>query len=1229
MSLRFKLNGRMVRVDASPAARLSDVLRDDLGLTGTKVGCSAGDCGACTVLLDGEQVCSCLVPIAQVRGRRVTTVEGIAAASGLSVLQTNFLAHGAAQCGACTPGMLMAATDVLNRHPDPTPEQVRDGLAGVLCRCTGYQKIVEAVLATARVIARPDVVPPAGSAVGARIAKLDGRSRVDGSACYGADRYPDDALWLRAVRAPHARARFRLGDCDDWKRAHPGVELIDARDVPCNSFAIFAEPKDQPVFADGIVRFRGEAVLALVGPYDAVMAADVAALPIEWDVEPPIADIDEALEAARTLHDFAPDNVLVRGRVVKGDVDAHRDVGQDGVACVAQATFTTSYVEHAYIEPEAGYAEAFRGEDGRERLRVFACTQTPYMDRDEIARILALSADQVHIVPSAIGGGFGGKLDLSIQPMLAVAAWKLKRAVRGVYSRHESMRSTTKRHPARIRACFACDAQGNLVSADVQGDFNTGAYASWGSTVANRVPIHASGPYRVANVRALTRAIYTNGAIAGAFRGFGVPQSTFAHETLVDDLAHRLGIDPLAFRLRNALRKGDRTATGQLLSTSVGLVQCLQRLQPGWRAARAAAQAYNASAPRLRRGVGVACMWYGIGNTVIANPSTIRVGLRRDGRVILYNGAVDIGQGSNTVLTQILADALKVPFESVRINSPDTDGSPYNWGTTASRITYMTGRSVVGAAAEVEAKIKEYAARMMECAADDLELLAGGRVGIKGVPDRNVSFFQVSAYAHWAAGGPIVGTHSWVFDQDTVDPKRAVVVGLPFPRIGVFSFNALAVETEIDTVTGKTSVLRAWSACDVGRAVNPMLVEGQIEGAFVQGMGFALVEEMVWDGARLANPTLMDYKIPTAIEAPLEMHPIIVESEEPGGPFGAKSVGEIGINAVAAAIANAVANATGARLRQLPQALASQGIDYAGYRDNLRKEITLSMLRQRDVVARINISPRELDQYLERQKNAPSEATSYNLSHILITVPQAATPEQIAAAEERAEDVHRRAVAGEDFAKLAVAYSNSQTALEGGALGWRKGPELPTFLADVVAQLKPGEVGDVLQTATGFHIVRLNDKRSTAGSQIVEQVHLRHILVKTNEVMDDATVRQKLTQMRERILGGEDFAVLAKATSEDPGSAVNGGDLGWAQLGAYVGTFSAEANKLKDNEISMPFRSEYGWHIVQMLGRRQFDNTETAAREQAYEALRDARLDEATEAWLQQLRDEAYVDILI
>ncbi|MFO7276794.1 MAG: peptidylprolyl isomerase SurA [Pseudomonadota bacterium] len=321
-----------------------------------------------------------------------------------------------------------------------------------------------------------------------------------------------------------------------------------------------------------------------------------------------------------------------------------------------------------------------------------------------------------------------------------------------------------------------------------------------------------------------------------------------------------------------------------------------------------------------------------------------------------------------------------------------------------------------------------------------------------------------------------------------------------------------------------------------------------------------------------------------------------------------------------------VARRNGLTLSQLPSALAAQGIDYAAYREAMREEITLTLLRQRDVLQRISVSPREIDQFLERQAKTPSESSEYNISHILIAVPQGATPEQLEEAEKRAEEVYRRAKEGEDFARLAVAYSNSQTALEGGSLGWRKGPELPTFLADIVVRLKPGEVSEPLRTPTGFHIVKLNEVRGTEEQVIVEQVHARHILLRPNELHDDATVRQRLMEIRERILKGEDFAGLAATMSEDPGSAADGGDLGWANPGTFTPEFEEVLQQLEVNEISEPFRTEFGWHIVQLLGRRQVDNTDERRRLRALAQLRESKADEETELWLRRLRDEAYVE---
>ena len=321
-----------------------------------------------------------------------------------------------------------------------------------------------------------------------------------------------------------------------------------------------------------------------------------------------------------------------------------------------------------------------------------------------------------------------------------------------------------------------------------------------------------------------------------------------------------------------------------------------------------------------------------------------------------------------------------------------------------------------------------------------------------------------------------------------------------------------------------------------------------------------------------------------------------------------------------------VAKRNGMTLSQLPEELAKQGIDYASYREEIRREITLNLLRQRDVLQHISITPREIDQFLDKQAKTPSERNEYNVSHILIAVGQEATTAQLEAAQRRAAEVYERAKNGEDFAKLAVTYSNSQTAFDGGALGWRKGSELPTFLTDVVAKLKPGEVSEPMRTPTGFHIIKLNEVRGGSQQAVEDQIHARHILMKTNELADDALVQQKLNALRDRILKGEDFSGIAQTNSEDPGSASEGGDLGWAGPGSFVPEFEQVLASLKDNEISMPFHTQYGWHIVQVLGHRRYDNTDELKRRQAMEAIRASKADEETELWLRRMRDEAYVE---
>ncbi len=496
VSVSFTLNGAVTRVAAPPFASLADTLRERLGFTGTKVGCEAGDCGACTVILDGAQVCACLVATAQADGARIDTVEGAGPHRLTEQLRAAFLARGAAQCGICTPGMLMAAADLLARTPQPDRGQVEDAIGGVLCRCTGYLAIVEAVLdvAAGRDLALLEV--EAGSAVGARIPRVDGWPKVAGTDRFGADAAPAEALWMRVVRSPHARAHFTLGDLDAVKARSPGlVAILTAKDVPGeNAFGIFPKMKDQPVLAPGIVRFRGEAILALVGTRAAVEGISDADLPIAWTPEPSVSGIEAALApAAPVLHAGVPDNVLARGHL---EVAARWSGAMRERRATVEGRFETAFVEHAYIEPEAGYAVPIG--PGPDRIEVTACTQAPYMDLEETARVLGLPQARVRIRPTACGGGFGGKLDVSVQPLLAVAAWVTRRPVRIVYTRTESMASTTKRHPARIWAKSSADAQGRLTAFQMQADFNTGAYASWGPTVASRVPVHGMGPYKVA-----------------------------------------------------------------------------------------------------------------------------------------------------------------------------------------------------------------------------------------------------------------------------------------------------------------------------------------------------------------------------------------------------------------------------------------------------------------------------------------------------------------------------------------------------------------------------------------------------------------------------------------------------------------------------------------------------------------------------------------------------------
>ncbi|MFO1319214.1 MAG: molybdopterin cofactor-binding domain-containing protein [Burkholderiales bacterium] len=887
------VNGRSVALTSPPVTRLADALRDELGLRGTKIGCNAGDCGACTVLLDGRQVCACLTPVGQIHGRTLTTVEGLADIPLFARLQRAFLKHLGTQCGICTPGMLMAAADLLSHRAAPTEAEILDALGGVLCRCTGYRKIIDAVLDCVNEVSLP-AAAAVGGQLGASAIKVDGPAKVTGQERFGADVIPSDALWVRVFRSPHARARFTLGDLDAFRARHPALALVlTARDVPSNGYGIYPDVKDQPVLADGHVRYRGEAVMAIVGPRALVERMRDDDVPLRYEPETPVIGLDAAMaDGAPLVQAARPGNFLVQGRVRRGDPAR----AFDQCAAVAEGTFETSFVEHAYIEPEAGYAKRVG-----DRLEIHATTQTPYMDRDEVALVLRLAPSQIRIVPTACGGGFGGKLDLSVQPLIALAAWKLGRPVACVYTRPESMMATTKRHPARVHARFGADRDGRLQAVVVDALFNTGAYASWGPTVANRVPVHAMGPYAVPHVSTLGRAYLTNEPVAGAFRGFGIPQAAIAHETLLDDIAAHLGIDRLEIRRRNALRAGDTTATGQRLTASCGLGACLDALSPQWQRALEDVAAFNAAHAGRRRGVGIGCMWYGIGNTALSNPSSMRVGVAPDGTVTFYNGCADMGQGTTTTMLQVVADAVGIPMAALRSVVGDTDLTLDAGKSSASRQAFVSGKAAELAGRDLRAKLLA-AAGAAEPATIGID---GARLNVRDRAGEHA--LDLGALAPNERGNVLEGEGR--FDPPAT-PLDADGQGTPYATYG---FAAQMAEVEVDLDLGTTKVLRIVAAHDVGRALNPQQVEGQIHGGVAQGLGLALMEEYL--AGRTEN--LHDYLIPSIGDVP-PIETILIEDREPLGPGGAKGVGEPALIPTPPAILGAIRHATGVRVTLVP-----------------------------------------------------------------------------------------------------------------------------------------------------------------------------------------------------------------------------------------------------------------------------------------------------------------------
>jgi len=888
----FTLNGEVAQVEPKVGERLSFSLRERLGRKDVKIGCNAGDCGACTVLVDGAPVCACLMATQQATGRNVETLAGLVKADpDAQALMESFQHHQAAQCGICTPGMMVSAVALLREVPQPNDAQVQDALGGVLCRCTGYRKIIDAVVGAH---AAADLIE-APTELGHNARRFDGLAKVDGSEKFGDDVAFADALVARVIRSPYPAATFTFGDLDAWQAKHPGIEtILTAKDVPgLNAFGVIPGFIDQPVFAVDHVLYRGDAVACVVGVSDAINGLDLDLFPVEWTPQMILSDIDDAIAPdAPLLFEGRKGNIMCGGFVQCGDADAALDAADVTV----EASYKTSFVEHGYIEPEAGYAEVIDG-----RLHIHACTQASGMDRESLAQILNMPMADIRVVPTAVGGGFGSKIDLSLQPFIALAALKTGKPVRMTYTRNETMKSTTKRHPAQIKIKIGARSDGTLSGLTFDGDFNTGAYASWGPTVANRVPVHASGPYHITDYRARSRAVHAHCPPSGAFRGFGVPQSAIAQETAFDLLAAKLGIDPLEFRLKNALTDGVPTVCGQVFEQGVGIKACLEALRSAWDGAKDDCASFNATSTAYKRGVGIASAWYGCGNTSLPNPSTIKAGLRADGTVVLHQGAIDIGQGSNTVIPQIFAKALGVSISGVTMLGADTDITPDAGKTSASRQTFVSGNAALKAGEVLRGEIL----RQANAGPDAVITLADGQVQVTDA-DRTQTL-DLSRLEPNAEGYVLMA-------QETYDPPIKPLdengQGVPYAQFG---YAAHLVVVEVDIALGLCKPLRFVAAHDVGRAINPLLVEGQVQGGIAQGLGMALMEEYI--PGRTEN--LHDYLIPTIGDIP-PIETLILEIADAHGPYGAKGLGEHVLIPTAPAIFNAIYHATGAKVTHAP-----------------------------------------------------------------------------------------------------------------------------------------------------------------------------------------------------------------------------------------------------------------------------------------------------------------------
>jgi putative selenate reductase molybdopterin-binding subunit len=927
MTVRFTVNGKPLVVSAEPGEVLLDTLRRS-GLTGVKAGCRSGNCGACTVLLDGRPVPSCSVLTVRVEGRSVTTIEGVGDASSPHPLQTEFLERSAAQCAYCMQGMIVSSKALLDENPRPSETEIRESLTGNLCRCTGYVKAVEAVKAVAdgRASGRaPESGGPAPSAdpryhaVGRSAPKVEGLGLLSGKARYTDDLAPPGTLTGRIKRSPHAHARIARIDASN-ALALPGVHaVLTWKDVPRVPFSTAGQncPEPSPydaVVLDSVVRFVGDRVafVAAETPLLAEKACDL--IEVEYEVLPAVLDPERAMDpGAPRLHP-EPDktgiadasrNLAGRVEASVGDVErgfreADRVFEQEYRVQYVQGTPAEAHVTLSYLDPDG-------------RLVIVTSTQVPFHARRIVARLFGLPISRVRVIKPRVGGAFGAKQEIVLEDACAALTLATRRPVRIVLDRDEELYASRTRHPQRLRVKTGVRSDGSLAAIEITTLVNTGAYGSHATTVPSNTGSKTMPLYRAPNLRFLAESVYTNLPVAGALRGYGAPQGYFALDCHMDEVARALGRDPVEFRLANAIRQGDEDPIAESLGEGKagyrrvirtnGLPECWEKVRAasGWDAWAASLRpgetGLPGSKPWTRLGKGVAFAMHGSGIPG-DDMGAATVKANEDGTFNLLVGATDLGTGSDTILAQMAAEVLGVGVESVFVLSSDTDNTPFDVGAYASSTTYVSGGAVVKAAEGVRDRLLHHAAGMLGEDAARLECVGGV---VKAPSGKSVSLAEVASRAMYGEE-----------KEQVAFTASHVTFDCPPP------FAAAVASVEVDVETGRVDVLDFACAIDCGFAINPALAEGQVQGGVVMGLGYALSEEMLFDQrGRMVNANLLDYKIFSSVDAP-PVKAFLVTTHEPTGPFGTKSVSEIPVDVVAPAVGNAIFAATGVRLRELP-----------------------------------------------------------------------------------------------------------------------------------------------------------------------------------------------------------------------------------------------------------------------------------------------------------------------